>query len=84
VREIHARIVQVRARGAAVLLVSEDLDELLELSDRIAVMSEGRIVFETPAQGADRRTIGAHMGGGEHGTAPAAAHAPMPVLTEAA
>ena len=66
VREIHARILQVRARGAAVLLVSEDLDELLELSDRIAVMSEGRIVFETPAANADRRTIGAHMGGGEH------------------
>jgi simple sugar transport system ATP-binding protein len=70
VREIHARIVQVRARGAAVLLVSEDLDELLELSDRIAVMSEGRIVFETPAAGADRRTIGAHMGGESHSAAP--------------
>ena len=66
VREIHARIVGVRARGAAVLLVSEDLDELLELSDRIAVMSEGRIVFETPAATADRKTIGAHMGGESH------------------
>ena len=44
------------ARGGAVLLVSEDLDELLELSDRIAVMSEGRIVYETAAAGgADRR-----------------------------
>jgi simple sugar transport system ATP-binding protein len=48
VAEIHARILQVRAKGGAVLLISEDLDELLELSDRIAVMSEGRIVFETP------------------------------------
>jgi len=84
VREIHARIVQVRARGAAVLLVSEDLDELLELSDRIAVMSEGRIVFETPAQGADRRTIGAHMGGADHGGAPAAVRAPVSMLSEAA
>jgi simple sugar transport system ATP-binding protein len=37
-------------------------------------MSEGRIVFETPAAAADRRTIGAHMGGGDHGHAqPAAA-----------
>jgi simple sugar transport system ATP-binding protein len=74
VREIHARIVGVRARGAAVLLVSEDLDELLELSDRIAVMSEGRIVFETPAASADRKTIGAHMGGESHhaGEAPEA------------
>jgi simple sugar transport system ATP-binding protein len=66
VREIHARILGVRAAGGAVLLVSEDLDELLELSDRIAVMSEGRIVFETKAAGADRRTIGAHMGGHAH------------------
>ncbi|HUP09263.1 MAG TPA: ABC transporter ATP-binding protein [Caldimonas sp.] len=66
VREIHARILDVRAAGGAVLLVSEDLDELLELSDRIAVMSEGRIVFETSAAGADRRTIGAHMGGHAH------------------
>ena len=49
VAEIHARILQVRDAGGAVLLVSEDLDELLELADRIAVMSEGRIVFETPA-----------------------------------
>ncbi|MEO8524544.1 MAG: ABC transporter ATP-binding protein [Caldimonas sp.] len=75
VSEIHARIVQVRARGGAVLLVSEDLDELLELSDRIAVMSEGRIVFETPAASADRRTIGAHVGGESHhpALAPAAA-----------
>ena len=63
VAEIHARIVQVRAKGGAVLLVSEDLDELLELSDRIAVMSEGQIVYETRAAGADRHTIGAHMGG---------------------
>jgi simple sugar transport system ATP-binding protein len=67
VAEIHARILQVRASGGAVLLISEDLDELLELSDRIAVMSEGRIVFETPASAADRRVIGAHMGGGDHG-----------------
>ena len=67
VAEIHARILQVRAKGGAVLLISEDLDELLELSDRIAVMSEGRVVFETPAATADRRVIGAHMGGGDHG-----------------
>jgi len=73
VAEIHARLLQVRAKGGAVLLISEDLDELLELSDRIAVMSEGRIVFETPATGADRRVIGAHMGGANHPNAHAAA-----------
>lgn len=66
VREIHQRILQVRERGGAVLLVSEDLDELLELADRVVVMSEGRIVYETPAAGADRLELGAHMGGGAH------------------
>ena len=66
VAEIHGRIVQVRDAGGAVLLVSEDLDELLELSDRIVVMSEGRIVHETPAATADRHELGAYMGGGHH------------------
>ncbi len=66
VAEIHSRIVQVREKGGAVLLISEDLDELLELADRIVVMSEGRIVFETSAAGAERHVIGAHMGGGHH------------------
>lgn len=66
VREIHTRLRQVRDKGAGVLLISEDLDELLELSDRIVVMSEGRIVFETPTAQADRKLLGAHMGGGTH------------------
>ncbi|MDO9199168.1 ABC transporter ATP-binding protein [Rhodoferax sp.] len=71
VREIHTRLRQVRQQGAGVLLISEDLDELLELSDRIVVMSEGRIVFETSAAQADRQVLGAHMGGGmHHGDAP--------------
>jgi general nucleoside transport system ATP-binding protein len=63
VAEIRSQLMAARNRGAAVLLVSEDLDELLELSDRIVVMSEGRIVYETPIETADARTIGAHMGG---------------------
>ncbi len=64
VSEIHTRLRQVRQRGAGVLLISEDLDELLELADRIVVMSEGRVVFETTAAAADRQVLGAHMGGG--------------------
>jgi len=64
VREIHARLRGVAQQGGAVLLISEDLDELLELADRIVVMSEGRVSFETPAAQADRKTLGAHMGGG--------------------
>ncbi len=63
VAEIHGRLVAARNRGAAVLLVSEDLDELLSLADRVVVMSEGRIVYQCDAVGADRHTLGAHMGG---------------------
>jgi general nucleoside transport system ATP-binding protein len=63
VADIRAQIVEQRNRGAAVLLVSEDLDEILELSDRIAVMSEGKVAYLTDAAGADRTTIGRHMAG---------------------
>jgi len=61
--ETHERLMATRAK-AAVLLVSEDLDELLELADRIVVMSEGRIVFETTAERADVRELGHYMAGG--------------------
>ena len=64
VREIHSRLLGVRARGGAILLVSEDIDELLGLADRIVVMSEGRIVHETAAADAQRHVLGAYMGGG--------------------
>jgi general nucleoside transport system ATP-binding protein len=73
VKEIHNRLLQVRERGGAVLLVSEDLDELLQLADRIVVMSEGRLVYETAAAGAQREVLGAHMGGGHHRAAEAVA-----------
>jgi ABC-type uncharacterized transport system ATPase subunit len=63
VAEIRARIMKARNQGAAVLLLSEDLDELLELSDRILVMSDGALVYETPAATADVNTIGQHMAG---------------------
>ncbi len=66
VAEIHGRLLAARDAGCSVLLVSEDLDELLELSDRIVVMSGGRIVFETPAAQADRHELGTWMGG-RHG-----------------
>jgi len=66
VAEVHARLRAARSRGSAVLMVSEDLDELLRVADRIVVMSRGRIVHECPAAGSDRREIGRHMGGGTH------------------
>ncbi|CAB3802811.1 ABC transporter ATP-binding protein [Paraburkholderia fynbosensis] len=63
VADIHARILAARDAGAAVLLVSEDLDELLELADRIAVIAQGRLVFETAVEHADRVVLGRHMAG---------------------
>jgi general nucleoside transport system ATP-binding protein len=63
VADIRAQIIEQRNRGAAVLLVSEDLDEILELSDRIAVMSGGKVAYLTEAAGADRTTIGRYMAG---------------------
>ncbi len=59
--EIRGRIIAARNRGAAVLLLSEDLDELLELADRIVVMFEGDLVYETLREGADIHTIGRYM-----------------------
>ncbi|WMS43089.1 ABC transporter ATP-binding protein [Acuticoccus sp. MNP-M23] len=63
VAEIRARIVAAREAGAGVLLISEDLDEIMALADRILVMSEGRITYEVPAAAADVAEIGRHMGG---------------------
>jgi len=63
VAEIHARILAARDAGAAVLLVSEDLDELLDLSDRLVVMFDGRIVHQTDIGDADVGVIGRAMAG---------------------
>ena len=58
--EVHGRLLAARDGGAAVLLISEDLDEVLSLADRIGVMVRGRIVAEFP-QPADRQAIGQAM-----------------------
>jgi general nucleoside transport system ATP-binding protein len=63
VAEIRAQIIHQRNTGAAILLISEDLDEILELSDRIAVMSEGQINYVVASAEADRNTIGKYMAG---------------------
>jgi simple sugar transport system ATP-binding protein len=55
--------VELRDAGVAVVLVSEELEELLNLSDRIAVMYEGRIMGIVEGQGADIDAIGLMMGG---------------------
>ena len=76
VAEIHDRLLAARNAGAAVLLVSEDLDEILALSDRVAVMFDGRIVHETPIAAADIAVIGPAMAG--HAAAAGASRAAAP------
>ncbi len=60
---IHTQILAARNRGVAVLLVSEDLDELLKLSDRILVISEGNFTYDSPIDQADFKAIGQAMAG---------------------
>jgi general nucleoside transport system ATP-binding protein len=64
--EIRAQLVDARNRGTAVLLISEDLDELMELSDRLCVMFEGSIVYESEPHTTDTRTLGRYMAGHGH------------------
>lgn len=61
---VHARLRKARDRGAAVVVISEDLDEIMLLSDRIGVLSGGRIAAEFAAP-ADRAAIGQAMVGHE-------------------
>jgi simple sugar transport system ATP-binding protein len=60
---IHDMIVEARNRGVALLLVSEDLDELLALSDRIIVMSSGEFAYESAISQVDLKLIGQRMAG---------------------
>lgn len=60
---IREQILQQRERGAAVLLVSEDLEEVMALADRIAVIYEGQIVGVLPAKDATPQKLGLLMGG---------------------
>jgi simple sugar transport system ATP-binding protein len=60
---IHRRIVDARDKGAAVLLVSAELDEIMSLSDRIAVMYKGRILDTLEGKSAAREQLGLLMAG---------------------
>ncbi|MBZ0306254.1 MAG: heme ABC transporter ATP-binding protein, partial [Anaerolineae bacterium] len=60
---IHKQLVRLRDEGAAVLLVSTELDEILGLSDRVAVMFDGHIIDVLPIEEADRDTVGLRMAG---------------------
>ena len=61
--EIRAELVDARNHGTAVLLVSEDLDELMELSDRLCVMFGGEIVFEARPSETEPALVGRYMAG---------------------
>ena len=60
---VHNHLVELRNNGGAVLLVSEDLDELEQVADRIVVMSSGVIAHETQSSELDRAVVGRHIGG---------------------
>jgi ABC-type uncharacterized transport system ATPase subunit len=60
---IHRRLLEEKARRAGVLMISEDLDEIFALSDRIVVLYEGRIMGEVPLEEASREQIGLWMTG---------------------
>jgi simple sugar transport system ATP-binding protein len=65
-RRTQELLLEQRAQGAGVLLISEDLDELLELSDRLAVLHGGRIAGILDPATADRYEIGRLMLEGTH------------------
>jgi simple sugar transport system ATP-binding protein len=60
---IHAQIVKKRDEGAAVLLVSTELDEIMALGDRIAVMYQGKIIGVLDRSEATRDEVGLLMAG---------------------
>lgn len=63
VEYVRGQILAARNRGVAILLVSEDLDELFALCDRLLVMSDGKLVYESAIAEADLATIGHPMAG---------------------
>ena len=60
---IRQALIDLAARGAAVLVISQDLDELLEIADRIAVVFAGRLSPAIESKAADREHLGLLMGG---------------------
>ena len=60
---IHQQIVALRDKGKAILLVSVELDEIMSLADRVAVMFDGQIMGERPAGQTDEKELGMMMAG---------------------
>lgn len=74
--EVHRRLLEARQNGAAVILISEDLDELLTISDQIAVIHAGHITPAMPTESIDRSELGLMMAGQK-----AAPHTPHAATT---
>ncbi|MEI6308245.1 MAG: ABC transporter ATP-binding protein [bacterium] len=66
--DVRQMLLEQRSKGAAILLISEDLDELLALCDRIDVIYEGKFMGEVPAEADQIETIGLMMAGKKGGT----------------
>ncbi len=64
---VHQRLVELRDNGIGVLLISEDLDEIFNVADRIAVMYQGEIMGEFPTNQATREQVGLLMAGVKEG-----------------
>ena len=80
---LRSAILEKRGDGTGVVLISEDLDEVFSLSDRILVLSDGGVIAETTPDGADRETVGLWMGG-ERPDDPAYARDPSPGTADTA
>src|SRR6185369_3304031 len=80
---IHRRAIKKRDAGTAVLLVSAELDEVLELSDRVAVMYRGQIVSVVDGRTADRNEVGLLMATGLRTEAAIASGAVAPAVVAA-
>ncbi|HTT71558.1 MAG TPA: ATP-binding cassette domain-containing protein, partial [Anaeromyxobacteraceae bacterium] len=64
---IHGQLLALRAAKAGILLISEELEEIMNLSDRIAVIYKGRILETLPSREATREKLGLLMAGVAHG-----------------
>jgi simple sugar transport system ATP-binding protein len=74
---IHRALIALRDAGAAILVISEDLDELFQISDRIAALSSGRLSALKPVEQTSAVQVGGWMAG-QFDDAPAAAATPLP------
>ena len=62
---VHKTLINLRNKGKAILLISLELDEILDVSDKIAVIYDGSIVGEFAQEDADEHKIGLLMAGGK-------------------